>query len=409
MNWDLPLDDGGIAARPLELDAICLTEAEQQQAASLQDPTDPPEQAWTRYLRALALIGLRRWLKQRDAGIVVGPELEPEAPDRLLAIGGRATQLLCASSLAEGVAVPLTHWKQTATSPQLALLALVDEENAVVEFPGVIDAAALIAEIQKVGGGAGDAIDLPTALFQGGLERLLRWTTLLEPGALRRRWISEKGSVGTILKNHLRDWGNSLVASNMVLLPITISGGTRSGTFPSKWNSERKGHDTVDKGIRLLNPAIVRAGSGECVALAVCARPTIWANTSLAEIQIWKNSELIWRQKATVDKPIHSPFSWPLDNLSPIDKLTICLRPYGSRVGEQAVFTLIAAESIQAQLNEKQILKHLEDLSDSLASSSEESHEPELIAEIMARVALSLSADENRAMIMTRNFFNTLG
>ena len=186
MNWDLPLEDDGRAARPLELDAICLTEAEQQQAASLQDPADPPEQAWIRYRRALALIGLRRWLKQRSAGIVVGPELEPEAPDRLLLINGRVTQLVCASALADEAEVPLSQWQAPATAPRLLFLALVDEDHCVVSFPGVLAASRFVDEVRLAKAEAIPLVELPVARFGGGLERLLRWVTVLSTEALPR-------------------------------------------------------------------------------------------------------------------------------------------------------------------------------------------------------------------------------
>ena len=81
---------------------------------------------------------------------MVGPELNPEDPDRLLALNGLATHLLCASPLADVVEVPLNHWRKTATAPQLLLLAQVDEDAGVVHFPGVLDARAFVAEVMRV-------------------------------------------------------------------------------------------------------------------------------------------------------------------------------------------------------------------------------------------------------------------
>lgn len=380
---------------PLLPEAICLDADELRQAVEALIPGEAPEQGWSRYLRALALLALRRWLKQRKASVVVGPEIRPEDPDRLLAIGGHATQLLCASSLAEEVLVPLRPWEQATTAPQLTLLALVDEDNGVVEFPGVMEASVMVAEIRKLRDCGQKAMELPVSLFEGGLERLVRWTTLLDPEALPRRGRRISASVKTILENHLKGWVESLLASDSVLIPVTALEGATRGIMPIKSDFSFLEQNRIAREIRLLSPAIVRNSSGDYVARAACARPSIWAHTSLAEIQIWKNSDLLWRQRATVDKPIQGPVNWPLEDLSPMEKLTVCLRPYGSKVGEQGVFTLVADQQINAQLNEQIIQKYFEGSPDVLTSTSEAKIEPELMAELMTRVALNLPAEEN--------------
>jgi hypothetical protein len=376
---------------PLLPGAIVLDAEELRQAADTLVPGEDPERGWIRYLRAMALLALRSWLKQRKSAVVVGPAIEPEAPDRLLAIGGLATQLLCASSLAEEVVVPLRVWEQTATAPQLALLALVDEENGVVEFPGVLEGSGMVAEIRKLRDRVQEPMELPVSLFQGSLERLLRWTTLLEPGALPRRGRRTETSAKTILEEYLKNWVETVFTRNSVVIPITATGGATRGISPIASNFIFSETNRITQGVRLLNPVIIRTGPSEYVARASCDRPTIWADTSLAEIQIWNGSELIWRQLATVDEPITGPIKWPLKDLSSMDKLTICLRPYGSRVGNQAVFKLVADERVQPQLDETTIRQHLDDAQDPCLFASKADASPGLVAELMARAALKLS------------------
>ncbi|MEB3332607.1 MAG: hypothetical protein VKI83_08960, partial [Synechococcaceae cyanobacterium] len=232
MTARLPAMDEPRWGAPLLPEAICLDADEQRQAAETLIAGEDPELGWSRYLRALALLALRRWLKQRKAAVVVGPEIRPEDPDRLLAIGGRATQLLCASSLAEEVVVPLRVWEQTASAPQLALLALVDEENGVVEFPGVLEAEAMVAELRKLSDRGQETPGLPVTLFEGGLERLLRWVRLLAPEALPRMGRSGSAAMdqdaGGSRLAAIMEWVEQLKQQvTLVSVPVVLS--TRGG------------------------------------------------------------------------------------------------------------------------------------------------------------------------------------
>ena len=333
-------------SRPLQPGAICLEPQELSQAAASLVPGEDPEQAWIRYLRALALLALRRWLKHRGAAVRLGPELEPEAPDRLLAIQGLATQLLCASPLADQVMVPLLPWRDPARAPQLLLLAQVDEENGVVEFPGVLAAAAVAAEIETLAGVDQAGIDLPLEKFTGGLERLLRWVTLLEPEALPRA--SLRGSAvapvdGPTGMAALQQWLEQILGS-AALVPIPVLG-TRGGA-PSV--------------VRMLTPEVMSTADGMARALAVCATPSIWADTPLAEIQIEKEGQVVWQQLATRRNPIEGPIPWPLEPLLPQQQLTIRLRPYGTAGGAYAAFTLISPDADAMQKGEQTIQQGLE-------------------------------------------------
>lgn len=394
MTISVPEFEESCLGRALDPEAICLSEQDISDAACKVDPNEEHEQGWARYLRALALQGLRKWVSKRKVQVVIGPEIEPEQPGRLLVLNGRVTQLVCGSTHSEQAEVSLQPWHDSTTAPQLVLLAQVDEEHGVISFPGVLDATSLVGEVQRLKAAREESVEVAVERFAGGLERLLRWTTLLAPEALPRRGIRISASEKTILGNHLKDWVESLLASDSALIPVTASEGATRGIMPIRSDHRFLEQNRIAREIRLLSPAIVRNSSGDYVAHAACVRPSIWAHTSLAEIQIWKNSELIWRQRATVHEPIQGPVDWPLEDLSPMEKLTVCLRPYGAIVGEQGVFTLVADEQSKAHLNEQIIQKYFEESLDVLTSAGEAKIKPELMAELMARVALNLSADE---------------
>lgn len=361
--------------RPLSPEAISLDPQELQQAAAVLVPGEDPEQAWIRYLRALSLLALRRWLKQRGASVVVGPELEPEAPDRLLAIQGLATQLLCVSSLAEEAPVPLGPWTQEATAPQLALLAQVDEENGVVEFPGVMDAAAVVAEIQKLLSADQEAIELPVQLFNGGLERLLRWVTLAGPEALPRAGLVAGNSAGSDDPlAGLKEWLAELL-SGSTLIPLPVLG-TRGGSGPE---------------LRLITPQVQRADDGTAFAEAVCSTPTIWADGPLAEVVIETEGKVVWQQLATRQNPIEGPIAWPLAALQPGEQFTVRLRPWGGPGGAYAVLRLTAPDSAALQNGEEAIRRQLKDnqATDQRTSAESGAEDLAVASEVRARLWLA--------------------
>ena len=365
--------------RALPVGAITLDQGELSQAAASLVPGEDPERGWTRYLRTLALMAMRRWLKQRGAAVVVGPEVEPEAPERLLAIQGLVTQLLCVSPLAGAVAVPLEPWQKTATAPQLLLLAQVDEDNGVVEFPGVLDAATVVGEIQKQRRSERELIELPVQLFNGGLERLLRWVTLLEPEALPRVGLSDK-TAGPFADPPdlagLQLWLKQLLRGQ-TLVPLVVLGAR--GGMPSV--------------VKLISPEVTSTGEGMGLALAVCATPSIWAATPLAEILLESDGKVVWQRLASRRNPIEGPVPWPLEPLLPHQRLTVRLRPHGAPGGAYASVTLGAPDNIALEKAEEAIQQVLSafldgEVTDAPTSMLEESS---IATEIRARCWLVLN------------------
>ena len=79
-----------------------------------------PERAWIRYLRCMAITALKKELRRRRVPVVVGPELEPDEPERLLMLDGRCTQMICASPLADELEVSLASWREAAVPMTIA-------------------------------------------------------------------------------------------------------------------------------------------------------------------------------------------------------------------------------------------------------------------------------------------------
>jgi hypothetical protein len=377
----IPLEqDEGAMGRPLAAGAILLSEKDLQQAAQQLDPAQSLEERWARFLRLLSLQALKRWLGERKSSVVVGPELNPEDPDRLLALNGLATQLLCVSPLADVVEVPLNHWRKTATAPQLLLLAQVDEDAGLVHFPGVLDARAFIAEVMGNRAGEMEVWQLPLKHFEGGLERLLRWGTLLDHAALPRAGIERvtEAGVGKELLSRLDSW----LAEILVALPapaILKVSGARSAV----------------NGLRMITPVVEISANGQPSAMAVCSAPSLWAQEPLDEVQIWRSDELLWRKQGRLHEPIVGPIAWPLEPLQSGDKLSVRVRPCESPGGSSAEFHLSVDKAENINENDALIVEAISTIGwNKLARDEIISLAPlEIQIEILARIHVSNKID----------------
>ena len=119
-------------------------------------------------LRSLAVTALRQALAERRLSLPLGPETAADVDGRLLSLNRFGLQLATAGLSADQITIDPAPWAEVATAPQLLLAALVDEENDVVWFPGVLTGqefvtAAKSAELQ------GDQLLLETAIKGIGL------------------------------------------------------------------------------------------------------------------------------------------------------------------------------------------------------------------------------------------------
>ena len=140
-------------------------------------------------VRSLAVAALQRALRDRKLSLPLGPETALADAQRLLSLNRFGVQLATAGVLADQLAVDAAPWANEVTAPQLLLAALVDEENAVVAFPGVLTGAEFI-ELARRAERSDQGVLLDPLAFRGGVDRLLTLVQLLEPEALPRLSLS---------------------------------------------------------------------------------------------------------------------------------------------------------------------------------------------------------------------------
>ena len=187
--------------------------------------------------RSLAVAGLQQALRDRRLPLPLGPETAFGDAQRLLSLNRFAVQLATGGVLADQLAIDAAPWASDATAPQLLLAALVDEENAVVAFPGVLTGAEFI-ELARSTERSDQAVLLDPLAFRGGVDRLLTLVQLLEPEALPRLSLTPaaQASAGSVVA--VIDWlrgqlDQAFSALGGELTPVA-AGAFRSGVVASE-------------------------------------------------------------------------------------------------------------------------------------------------------------------------------
>ena len=187
--------------------------------------------------RSLAVAALQRALRDRKLSLPLGPETALGDAQRLLSLNRFGVQLATAGVLADQLVVDAAPWANEVTAPQLLLAALVDEENAVVAFPGVLTGAEFI-ELARRAERSDQAVLLDPLVFRGGVERLLTLVQLVEPEALPRLSLAPaaQAAAGSVVA--VIDWlrgqlDEALSTLGGELTPVA-AGAFRSGAVASE-------------------------------------------------------------------------------------------------------------------------------------------------------------------------------
>jgi hypothetical protein len=187
--------------------------------------------------RSLAVAALQRALRDRKLSLPLGPESALGDAQRLLSLNRFGVQLATAGVLADQLAIDAAPWLSEATAPQLLLAALVDEENAVVAFPGVLTGAEFI-ELARRAERSDQGVLLDPLAFRGGVDRLLTLVQLLEPEALPRLSLAPAAQTAAGSVVAVIDWlrgqlDEAFSALGGELTPVA-AGAFRSGAVASE-------------------------------------------------------------------------------------------------------------------------------------------------------------------------------
>lgn len=207
-------------------------------------PGDDPSHGEEWWCRHLAIRALQQAMTARQVDLPFGPTIEPEDPGRLLVLN-RFTLQLATSGLGNDV-VPIDRrfWSSDQPGPQLILAALVDEENSVVYFPGVLTNEEALGMLRHQQASAdGDRLELPASYFEGGIDRLLRLVRLLPPEAIPRLGLIH--APGPSLLERVGRWLEDQIQSDWPVLGAPLQP-IPAGLFRSAAITAASGRDGTD-------------------------------------------------------------------------------------------------------------------------------------------------------------------
>ncbi|MCS5700831.1 hypothetical protein NZK32_17460 [Cyanobium sp. FGCU-52] len=181
--------------------------------------------------RDLALQALRKVLAQRRLALPLGPEVDPADPARLLSLNHFALQLATAPFPSDQISFLSHLWKGSASSPQLLLAALVDEENDVVWFPGVLTGPEVVSALGSAPALTGAELTLEVADFRGGIDRLLTLVQVLDPAAIPRAALGPVSGMPLVVS--VREWLEGFLSPAMAALGTKLLP-RKEGAFRSR-------------------------------------------------------------------------------------------------------------------------------------------------------------------------------
>lgn len=221
-----------------------------------------PGQSWEALSeRELAIAALQQAMKERLLALPLGPQGDLANPEQQLVLNRFAVQLVASGVLSDQIAVPLAPWPAEATAPQLLALALVDSENGVVHWPGVLtnqEALAALRGAERQGTGESATAVLEVEAFGGGLERLFTLVQLLDPAALPR--LALPSLARSVVQ--VRDWLHGQLDDLLAGLGGTLQPAFLAAGFRSTAAGTREG----DQALALLSIPVGISPEGQLVS-----------------------------------------------------------------------------------------------------------------------------------------------
>ena len=114
-----------------------------------------------------------------------------EQNKNILKINNFYVQIVFCGLSSNEVNIPLNEWRKLKKTPQIILAAQIDDENNIVYFPGVITSNKFIKMLSKNKNHKNN-ITLNIEAFEGGIDMLFSYVTLLDKNVLSREGIIKR-------------------------------------------------------------------------------------------------------------------------------------------------------------------------------------------------------------------------
>ena len=297
-----------------------------------------------------SIVALKKVISDENLNLEVKLISSIKDLDCLVEINKFYIQIVITGISSDEAIIPLKRWYKKNSAPQLILAMSIDEENGLIEFPGLITEKEF-KNLIKEPNPKNKYVNIPINSFKGGINRLLSMIQILDLEALSR-----EGLRGSKIRINLLD--NLIFHRKKLSLGLLILAGIFA--TPSLFKPRllynlasisanklepiytRSSSEENNIKICLLSPNSSFDGTKNIVNLSF-DKPLIFPKTKVEKIIISKNGEIIWSREINSNKKSYKPIQWPIKPVEPNEEYLISFAQNGISSEEYLDITLKAS------------------------------------------------------------------
>ena len=297
-----------------------------------------------------SIVALKKVISDENLNLEVKLISSIKDLDCLVEINKFYIQIVITGISSDEAIIPLKRWYQRNSAPQLILAMSIDEENGLIEFPGLITEKEFKALIKEPNP-KNKYVNIPINSFKGGINRLLSMIQILDLEALSREGLRESKIRINLLDNlifHRKKLSlGLLILAGIFATPSLFKPRLVYNLASISANKlvpiyTRSSSDENNIKICLLSPNSSFDGTKNIVNLSF-DKPLIFPKTKVEKIIISKNGEIIWSREINSNKKSYKPIQWPIKPVEPNEEYLISFAQNGISSEEYLDITLKAS------------------------------------------------------------------
>ncbi len=297
-----------------------------------------------------SIVALKKVISDENLNLEVKLISSIKDLDCLVEINKFYIQIVITGISSDEAIIPLKRWYKKNSAPQLILAMSIDEENGLIEFPGLITEKEF-KKLIKEPNPKNKYVNIPINSFKGGINRLLSMIQILDLEALSREGLRESKIRINLLENlifHRKKLSLGLLilagifATPSLFKPRLVYNLASISANKLEPIYTRSSSEENNIKICLLSPNSSFDGTKNIVNLSF-DKPLIFPKTKVEKIIISKNGKIIWSREINSNKKSYKPIQWPIKPVEPNEEYLISFAQNGISSEEYLDITLKAS------------------------------------------------------------------
>ena len=297
-----------------------------------------------------SIVALKKVISDENLNLEVKLISSIKDLDCLVEINKFYIQIVITGISSDEAIIPLERWYKKNSAPQLILAMSIDEENGLIEFPGLITEKEF-KKLIKEPNPKNKYVNIPINSFKGGINRFLSMIQILDLEALSREGLRESKIRINLLDNlifHRKKLSLGLLilagifATPSLFKPRLVYNLASISANKLESSYTRSSSEENNIKICLLSPNSSFDGTKNIVNLSF-DKPLIFPKTKVEKIIISKNGEIIWSREINSNKKSYKPIQWPIKPVEPNEEYLISFAQNGISSEEYLDITLKAS------------------------------------------------------------------